>query len=73
MALWSLAARAGIPAARSALRFLSRLRKPPKGITLYRGTDAKDVLSKAEMVKMYNPTTSLTKFTSPELRKLALG
>ena len=37
MALWSLAARAGIPAARSALRFLSKLKKPPKGITLYRG------------------------------------
>ena len=70
--LWSLAARAGIPAARSALRFLSRMKKP-KGITLYRGTEAKDVLSKAEMVKMYDPTTSLTKFTSPELRKLAMG
>ena len=39
MALWSLAARAGIPAARSALRFLSKLKKPPKtgGITLFRG------------------------------------
>jgi hypothetical protein len=34
--LWSLAARAGIPAARSALRFLSKLKKPP-GITVYRG------------------------------------
>ena len=38
MALWSLAARAGIPAARSALRFLSKLKKPPSGgITLFRG------------------------------------
>jgi len=37
MALWSLAARAGIPAARAGLRFLSKLRKPPKGITVYRG------------------------------------
>ena len=39
MALWSLAARAGIPAARSALSFLSKLRKPPRtgGITLFRG------------------------------------
>ena len=75
MALWSLAARAGIPAARSALRFLSKLKKPPKtgGITLYRGEPLKHLFSKAEMVKMYNPTTSLTKFTSPELRKLALG
>ena len=73
MSLFNLASRAGIPAARSAMRFLSRLKKPPKGITLYRGTEAKDVLSKAEMVKMYNPTTSMTKFTSPELRKLAMG
>ena len=39
MALWSLAARAGIPAARSALSFLSKLRKPPRTglITLFRG------------------------------------
>ena len=38
MALWSLAARAGIPAARSALRFLSKLKKPKGGgITLFRG------------------------------------
>ena len=34
--LWSLAARAGIPAARSALRFLSKLKKP-SGVTVYRG------------------------------------
>ena len=73
MALWSLAARAGIPAAKSALRFLSKLKKPPKGITLYRGTEAKNWLSKAETAKMYDPTTSMTKFTSPELRKLAMG
>ena len=38
MALFSLAARAGIPAARSALRFLSRMKKPKGGgITLFRG------------------------------------
>ena len=39
MALWSLAARAGIPAARRAMSFLSKLKKPPKtgGITLFRG------------------------------------
>jgi hypothetical protein len=38
MALWSLAARAGIPAARSALSFLSKLKKPKGGgITLFRG------------------------------------
>ena len=36
MSLFNLAARAGIPAARSALRFLSKMKKP-KGITVYRG------------------------------------
>jgi hypothetical protein len=73
--LWSLAARAGIPAARSALRFLSKLKKPPKGITLYRGTDAKNWLSKAETAKMYNPSKIPSKFdfNDPELRKLAMG
>ena len=41
MALWSLAARAGIPAARSALRFLSKLKKPKgEGITrVFRGEE----------------------------------
>ena len=75
MALFSLAARAGIPAARSALRFLSKLKKPPKGITLYRGTDAKNWLSKAETAKMYNPSKIPSKFdfNDPELRKLAMG
>ena len=75
MALWSLAARAGIPAARSALRFLSKLKKPPKGITLYRGTEAKNWLSKAETAKMYNPSKIPSKFdfNDPELRKLAMG
>tara|TARA_B100000745_G_scaffold281925_1_gene214906 strand:- start:66 stop:587 length:522 start_codon:yes stop_codon:yes gene_type:complete len=38
MSLFNLAARAGIPAARSALRFLSKMKKPPSGgITVYRG------------------------------------
>ena len=38
MALWSLAARAGIPAARSAMRFLSKMKKPSGGgISLFRG------------------------------------
>jgi len=36
MSLFNLAARAGIPAARSAMRFLSKLKKPP-GVTVYRG------------------------------------
>jgi hypothetical protein len=73
--LWSLAARAGIPAARTALRFLSRLKKPPKtgGITLYRGTEAKNWLSKAETAKMYRSTGSKFDFNDPELRKLAMG
>ena len=41
--LWSLAARAGIPAARSALRFLSKMKKPPgEGITrVWRGVETK--------------------------------
>ena len=36
MARFNLAARAGIPAVRSALRFLSKLKNPP-GVTVYRG------------------------------------
>ena len=41
MALWSLAARAGIPAARTALNFLSKLKKPAgEGITrVWRGVE----------------------------------
>ena len=76
MSLFNLASRAGIPAARSAMRFLSRLKKPKGGgITLYRGTEAKDVLSKAETAKMYNPSKIPSKFdfNDPELRKLAMG
>jgi len=77
MALWSLAARAGIPAARSALRFLSKLKKPPSGgVTLYRGEPAKHLFSKAESAKMYNPRIgrpSKFDFNDPELRKLAMG
>ena len=75
MSLFNLAARAGIPAARSAMRFLSKLKKPPKGITLYRGTEAKNWLSKAETAKMYNPSKIPSKFdfNDPELRKLAMG
>tara|TARA_R110000765_G_scaffold286379_1_gene382882 strand:+ start:123 stop:701 length:579 start_codon:yes stop_codon:yes gene_type:complete len=76
MALFSLAARAGIPAARSALRFLSRMKKPPSGgVTLYRGEPLKQVLSKAETAKMYNPSKIPSKFdfNNPELRKLAMG
>ena len=74
MALWSLAARAGIPAARSALRFLSKMKKP-KGVTLYRGEQAKPITSLKEMAKqMYTPTGSkLLDSSNPSLRKLAMG
>ena len=54
----------------------SLLRKKPKGVTLYRGTPAKDVLSKAEMGKMYDSKTVFTplgEFSKPHLRKLAMG
>ena len=75
MSLFNLATKAGIPAARSALRFLSKLKKPPKGITLYRGEPLKNVLSKAETAKMYNPSKIPSKFdfNDPNLRKLAMG
>ena len=55
MALWSLAARAGIPAARSALRFLSKLKKPP-GITVYRGSNVVHGSSLEHAQKMMGPT-----------------
>ena len=78
MALATLAARAGIPAARSALRFLSRLKKPPKtgGITLYRGELAKPLLSMKEQAKqLYGPSKGLrlTDFNNPNLRTSAMG
>jgi len=52
MALFSLAARAGIPAARSALRFLSRLKKPTgEGITrVWRGVEPGLAESKSAML-----------------------
>ena len=58
MALFSLAARAGIPAARSAMRFQSKLKKPPEtGITVYRGEpwDASPKLMKEVRNWMYGP------------------
>ena len=81
MALWSLAARAGIPAARSALRFLSKLKKPPKtgGITLFRGEPAKPIVSLKEQAKhMYGAGRDTSKsvfstFSNPNLRYSALG
>jgi hypothetical protein len=76
MALWSLAARAGIPAARSALRFLSRLKKPSKtgGITLYRGEPVPtkyDMPFKDLAKEMY--TKDKLFFNNPSLRQSAAG
>ena len=79
--LWSLAARAGIPAARSALRFLSRLKKPKGGgITLFRGepVPTKHSMSLKEMAKaMYRPEsaryTVLGDLGNPALRRGAAG
>ena len=81
MSLFNLASRAGIPAARSALRFLSKLKKPPKtgGITLYRGEPLKPIVSMKEQAKhMYGAGRDTSKnvfstFSNPNLRYSALG
>ena len=73
MALATLAARAGIPAARSALRFLSRMRKPKGGgITLYRGEPAKPIVSLKDQAKHMYSKDSLFFGNSP-LRRGAAG
>jgi len=74
MSLFNLAARAGIPAARSALRFLSRLRKPPKGTTVFRGEpwDASPKLMKEVSNWAYGPTAKFGRGPSP-LRHGAAG
>jgi len=74
--LWSLAARAGIPAARSALRFLSRLKKPPKtgGITLYRGEYAAPKSTIKEVAdRMYGPAGESIFHDPSPLRHAAVG
>ena len=75
--LLSLAVRSGIPAARSALRFLSKLKKPSGGgITLYRGEPLKPLLSMKEQAKqLYGPSKGfrLTDFNNPNLRTSAMG
>ena len=75
--LLSLAVRGGIPAARSALNFLSKLKKPKGGgITLYRGEPLKPLLSMKEQAKqLYGPSKSfrLTDFNNPNLRTSAMG
>ena len=80
MALWSLAARAGIPAARSALRFLSKMKKPPKGITLYRGEPVPgkfDMPLKDLAKTMYGKDTAryalFGDMGNPALRRAAAG
>ena len=81
MALWSFAARAGIPAARSALRFLSRLKKPKGGgITLFRGepVPTKYEMPLKDLAKaMYKPESSrytiLGDLGNPALRRGAAG
>ena len=72
MALATLAARAGIPAARSALNFLSKLKKPPKGITLFRGEPAKPIVSLKDQAKHMYSKGSLFHGDSP-LRRGAAG
>ena len=80
MSLFNLAARAGIPAARSALRFLSKLKKPKGGgITLFRGepVPTKYSLSLKDMAKsMYNKDSArhaLFGDMNPALRRGAAG
>jgi len=77
MSLFNLAARAGIPAARSAMRFLSKLKKPPKGggITVFRGEPAEPFLSQKEVAKkMYGKDyMSLFGSSNPTLRQGAAG
>ena len=72
--LATLAVRAGIPAARSALRFISRLGKPiPKGgITLYRGEPAKSFISLKEQAKHMYGKESLF-YKNNVLRQSAAG
>ena len=48
--LTRLATRFGIPAARSAIRFMSKLKKPP-GMTVYRGSNVAHTKSLAEVQK----------------------
>ena len=72
--LLSLAMRAGIPAARAGLRFLSNLKKPSRpGITLFRGEPAKPFMSLKDQAKhMYGRKESLFYGKNP-LREAAAG
>ena len=74
MSLFNLAARAGIPAARSAMRFLSKMKKQSKGITVFRGEpwDASPKLMKEVSNWAYGPTAKYGRGPSP-LRHGAAG
>ena len=69
MALWSLAARAGIPAARSALSFLSKLKKPSgEGITrVWRGVEPKLAESRSAMLGKSYPYSLKGRFFTTNL------
>ena len=82
MSLFKLASRAGIPAAKRAMSFLSKLKKPPKtgGITLYRGepVPTKYEMPLKDLAKaMYKPESSrytiLGDLGNPALRRGAAG
>ena len=81
MSLFKLATRIGIPSARNAMSFLSKLKKPPRtgGITLYRGEPAKPIVSMKEQAKhMYGAGRDTSKsvfstLSNPNLRYSALG
>ena len=66
MSLFNLATKAGIPAARSALRFLSRLKKPP-GVTVYRGQNVVHRSSLADVQKELGPTVGRWFSDKPKL------
>ena len=73
MSLFKLATRIGIPSAKSAMSFLSKLKKPPSGgVTLYRGEPAKSFLSQKEVAKQMYSKDSLFFGNSP-LRRGAAG
>ena len=67
--LWSLAARAGIPAARVALRFLSKLKKPTgEGITrVWRGVEPASAESSSAMLGRSYPYSLKGRFFTTNL------
>ena len=75
MSLFNLATKAGIPAARSAMRFLSKLKKPPKtGITVFRGEPWKSKETIKDVANwMYGPTAKYGRNRASTLRHAAAG